>query len=356
MTVVTCSSCGSVAHDGDRFCEGCGHQLGPAVQAAVPAEPAAVAAAPSGATECGACGGAMSEDGWCLTCGAKAPDPRDHVTESPADWVAMTSDRGRRHTSNEDAGATAADPAPGTRAVLVVCDGVSTAPNSAAASLAAATSARDLLAGVRAQGLGTAQSRVAVLGGALTEAAALAQRAVAEQTPESAGHPPSCTFVAAVVDDGLLVTGSVGDSRAYWFPDGTAPELLTDDDSVAAELITQGIPREQAENAPQAHAITRWLGVDSPSHDPRPQVRELDGPGWLLVCSDGLWNYCSAAPDLAALVRRTAAECDEEPARTSAALVAWANAQGGRDNITVALARIPAATKPAHPVPAPGRI
>ena len=68
----------------------------------------------------------------------------------------------------------------------------------------------------------------------------------------------------------------------------------------------------------------------------------LTEPGWLLVCSDGLWNYCSAAQDLAALVQQTASTspADAEPLTLAGALVDWANAQGGQDNITVALARI----------------
>jgi serine/threonine protein phosphatase PrpC len=115
---------------------------------------------------------------------------------------------------------------------------------------------------------------------------------------------------------------------------------LTVDDSWAAELIATGIPREEAETGPQAHAITRWLGVDAPDHTPRTTTLEVTGPGWLLVCSDGLWNYCSEAGPLADLVRKTAAAQGGEPLATASALVDWANAQGGMDNITVALARI----------------
>jgi serine/threonine protein phosphatase PrpC len=68
----------------------------------------------------------------------------------------------------------------------------------------------------------------------------------------------------------------------------------------------------------------------------------LTEPGWLLVCSDGLWNYCSAAQDLADLVRQTSTVSVEaaEPLALAEALVSWANAQGGQDNITAALARI----------------
>ena len=67
-------------------------------------------------------------------------------------------------------------------------------------------------------------------------------------------------------------------------------------------------------------------------------------PGWLLLCSDGLWNYASEPAALAEVFRactvgvppqRGAAQPAEELAK---ALVDWAKAQGGHDNITVALA------------------
>jgi serine/threonine protein phosphatase PrpC len=157
------------------------------------------------------------------------------------------------------------------------------------------------------------------------------------------GEVPSCTFVAAVVDGDLLHTGCVGDSRAYWLPDEGEPTALTRDDSWAAEAIAGGKPRAQAEEAPQAHAITRWLGADSPDVAARATTRRIEGPGWVLVCSDGLWNYCSEAADLAALLRERTAAVGADPLVLSDALVRWANAQGGRDNITVVLARLDAA-------------
>jgi serine/threonine protein phosphatase PrpC len=132
----------------------------------------------------------------------------------------------------------------------------------------------------------------------------------------------------------------VGDSRAYWLPDEGAPRLLTTDDSFAAEQIADGVPRATAESGPQAHAITRWLGVDAPDHTPRTVSLDLDVPGWVLVCSDGLWNYCSEATDLADLVAATGRASGTEPLALAGALVDWANAQGGQDNITVALARV----------------
>jgi serine/threonine protein phosphatase PrpC len=68
----------------------------------------------------------------------------------------------------------------------------------------------------------------------------------------------------------------------------------------------------------------------------------LTEPGWLLVCSDGLWNYCSAAEDLADLLHTNSSTSPAaaEPLALAEALVSWAKAQGGQDNISAALARI----------------
>ena len=55
--------------------------------------------------------------------------------------------------------------------------------------------------------------------------------------------------------------------------------MLTVDDSFAAEQIADGVPREEAESGPQAHAITRWLGIDAPDHTPHTHSLDLDDPG-----------------------------------------------------------------------------
>ncbi|QTE31412.1 protein phosphatase 2C domain-containing protein [Pengzhenrongella sicca] len=348
---MTCAECGAAAPADARFCEACGHEFpqvaAPAAaaraesSAASSAVDAAAAAAPDGPIPCAECGGVVDPDGYCSLCGAKAPVPRDHLVEQPQPWVGAVSDRGVRHRRNEDAMATAADEAPGGRAILVVCDGVSSSENSDVASLAAARAAREVLVHSRAQGLGTDSTLLAVLSDRIEAAADAASRAVAQSTAADHGaSPPSCTFVAAVVERDRIVAGVVGDSRAYWFPDGGEPLALTVDDSWSAEQMALGVPRAEAESGPHAHAITRWLGVDAPDHTPRITTAAVTSPGWLLVCSDGLWNYCSAADDLEALLRRTAADAAGEPLATASALVDWANAQGGHDNITVALARL----------------
>ena len=165
----------------------------------------------------------------------------------------------------------------------------------------------------------------------------------AGRPPESAGaEPPSSTIVAGVVTDRRLFVGWVGDSRAYWLPDTGDAVQVSQDDSWASEAMSRGMSREEAERGANAHAITRWLGIDSPDAAPRTATADVSGPGWVLLCSDGLWNYCSSAVDLKSLVATTikALPDGQQAAPLAEALVAWANAAGGQDNVTVALARL----------------
>lgn len=363
---LVCPSCTSTVGAGERFCEACGADLGlpPAPPAQPPAPPPAVPVPTESGVggrvqACHECGGEVADDGYCTRCGAAAANPRNHFSELPAPWVAAVCDRGLRHTRNEDAVALAAGPGPGGHAVLVVCDGVSSSTDSDVASLAAVRAARDVLDASAPRATGSVAGWVAASTKALVAAADAANEAVIAHTTAGPGNPASCTFVAAVLDGTELTVGWVGDSRAYWLPDTGTSRLLTVDDSYAAEQIALGVPRAAAETGPQAHAITRWLGIDAPDHTPRTVSLDLDGPGWLMVCSDGLWNYCSEAHDMAALVAATAdrGTSPAEPLRLAGDLVDWANAQGGQDNITVALARVEARTPDptAHSIAAPAR-
>ena len=355
-TGLRCPSCGASVGAGDAFCENCRHPLHPQVEAAAPQ--LSDSAAPIEITRsvrvsaqdedtvpvtrpCLNCGGVVGADGYCEICGMKAPSERDHYTEQPAPWVAACCDRGIRHHRNEDATAIGADPEPGSRAVLVVCDGVSTSLDSDVASLAGARAARDLLMATRPAGLGTPASVTSAMAHAMKQAATTANEAVIANTAPDSENAASCTFSAAVLEGDQIYYGNVGDSRTYWIPDPDSaepPVQLSVDDSVAQARITMGVPRDEAENGPQAHAITKWLGRDSPDFTPTTGSTTVGSPGWLLVCSDGLWNYASEAPALQALIAELGG-ADPDPLPLAVSLVKWANEQGGKDNIGVALAR-----------------
>src|ERR1700734_1418062 len=89
---------------------------------------------------------------------------------------------------------------------------------------------------------------------------------------------------------------------------------------------------QMAMASPQAHVITRWLGADLP--EPEAHVEEFTptGPGVLLLCSDGLWNYRPEAAELAAMAMPAALT---RPLDAAADLAKFALDSGGLDNITV---------------------
>ncbi|WP_309647853.1 protein phosphatase 2C domain-containing protein [Nocardioides sp.] len=362
----TCPSCAAAMPAGTLFCENCGAALGApapvdpsarpvslqgaapdgpspidelapisAVTRPVPASPAAVAVPER--VPCRSCGGVVGVEGYCEQCGTKAPTERDHFREQPAAWVAGVCDRGIRHTRNEDAMALSASATAGERAVLVVLDGVSSSLDSDVASLAGARAARDHLRSPLPQGMGTPDGRLAAVTKVFADTVGVANAAVIAATAPDSPNPASATFVVAVLEHGLVSYANVGDSRAYWLPDGGPGVQLSEDDSVAQQMIAAGIPRAQAETSPQAHAITKWLGRDARDLAPRVGQLQLPGPGWLLVCSDGLWNYASEPEALQAQIRISGAT---DPASLALALTDFANAQGGIDNITVTLARV----------------
>lgn len=298
---------------------------------------------------CVECGGPVGADDYCLSCGIKAADPRDHVEQAPSPWVAGVSDKGRRRRRNEDALAVATDRHGEGHTVLVVCDGVATSTESAQASRAGAEAACAVLRAPMPGELAVERSRAVALARFLARAAEAANDAVIAQTDAEADNPASATFVAVLAADTEVVVGWLGDSRAYWVGDCGTVVQLSVDDSGANARIAAGEDPGSAQARPDAHAITRWLGADAPDIEPQVVTHRPDGPGWAIACSDGLWGYLQGADHLAALVRQVAPRPDAGAALSVArALVDFANAAGGRDNITVALARVAAPDIPSE--------
>ncbi|MGH3814053.1 MAG: PP2C family serine/threonine-protein phosphatase [Pseudonocardiaceae bacterium] len=279
-------------------------------------------------------------DRFCEGCGAPVVNQRRDRVEVDVGIAAGVSDRGRRHRRNEDAlalrdlslGAGHGSTQHST-ALAVVCDGVSSA---ARPDEAAEVAAEALAAALRADD-GVAATR---------EAIHAAGRAVAELADSDGANScwtdhaaPACTFVSAVVTGGAVTVGWVGDSRAYWIPrtqtEAAPPIKLTEDDSWLAQVLAAGtLTPDQAATDRRAHAITAWLGGDATQLDPHVVTLELKGPGVVVVCTDGLWNYLNDADELAAALPAEALEAPLDAARQ---LVEIALNFGGRDNITVAV-------------------
>lgn len=258
--------------------------------------------------------------------------------------VAGVSDRGLRHSRNEDAMHFAvADTEAGPVAVAIVCDGVSSAPRPDEASWTAVNAGITLLAEGAERGEdpeAISLAAVKAAGRALTELAG----------PEGA---PASTYVSAVVGPQQITVCWLGDSRAYWLaanapvPAGPHDTIditggskrVTRDDSLAEEIVAAGLATmDEAMASPQAHVITRWLGADLP--EPQAHIEQFtpSGPGVLLMCSDGLWNYRPEAAELAAMAMPAALT---RPLDAAADLAKFALDSGGLDNITVVIIPFP---------------
>lgn len=139
------------------------------------------------------------------------------------------------------------------------------------------------------------------------------------------------TVVLALCQGEQVHLAHVGDSRAYLFHHGRLCQV-TEDHTVVAQWVKAGqLTPRQARTHPLRHQITRWLGG-------RAVMAEQQCVPWqpgdvLLLCSDGLTTMV-AERHIAALLRRGGPDVHA----TCEALVAHANARGGKDNISVILA------------------
>ena len=137
------------------------------------------------------------------------------------------------------------------------------------------------------------------------------------------------TMTAALVEDGTVRIGHVGDSRAYRVRDGRL-EQLTEDHSLVAELVRSGrLSPEEADVHPQRSVITRVLGAD-PSVDVDTFSVETRPGDVFVLCSDGLTSMVDDQTILRIVEQNRSSL--EQIAR---ALVDAANRGGGEDNITV---------------------
>ena len=150
--------------------------------------------------------------------------------------------------------------------------------------------------------------------------------------PQYAGM--GTTLVLAVFRGRHLMLGHVGDSRAYRLRHGRLQQI-TRDHSLLQEQIDAGlISAEQAAFSTNKNLVTRAVGVEDTVLLETHQHEVQPGDVYLL-CSDGLSDMLDDATMTDVML---ASASLPEMAR---ALVDGANEAGGRDNISLVLARLP---------------
>jgi serine/threonine protein phosphatase PrpC len=145
------------------------------------------------------------------------------------------------------------------------------------------------------------------------------------ELPEASGM--GTTLTMAVVTQSDITVAHVGDSRLYIVRDENIRQI-TEDHSYIEELIKKGtITRDEAENHPQKHIITRAIG-SSLEIDIDITNMTIDSGDIFVLCTDGLTNMVSSEQIL-----KTVKE--NEPEEACEQLVEAAKRNGGDDNITV---------------------
>jgi protein phosphatase len=164
----------------------------------------------------------------------------------------------------------------------------------------------------------------------VTELIQEANRRVYQRSSEdAAASGMGTTLTVALVEDGTVAFGHVGDSRAYLIRDGKL-EQLTEDHSLVAELVRSGkLSPEEAETHPQRSVITRALGTD-PDVDVDTFSIQTQPGDLFMLCSDGLTSMVEDE-----VILRTVEKHRDDLQAAAKALIRAANKGGGEDNITV---------------------
>jgi len=143
----------------------------------------------------------------------------------------------------------------------------------------------------------------------------------------------ACVLTLALVEDGHVTIGHVGDSRLYLIWRGAIRKLTADHSPVGEEEDAGAIGEEQAMLHPRRNEVFREVGSRRRSPDEADFIDirrcRFHADAALLLCSDGLTDLLTAA-GVREIVERYAAE----PARVAAELVEAANQAGGTDNVT----------------------
>jgi PPM family protein phosphatase len=152
--------------------------------------------------------------------------------------------------------------------------------------------------------------------------------------PEFRGMGTTVTLAYCLGHD--LFVAHVGDSRCYLFREG-ALHQVTQDHTLAAELARRGhLSAEEAAGHRLRHVITNVVGGNEPGVQVELHKVELHAGDCVLLCSDGLSGELTDGQ----IAEILAAEPD--PKAACGRLVAQAEEHGGRDNITVVVARFAA--------------
>jgi serine/threonine protein phosphatase PrpC len=143
----------------------------------------------------------------------------------------------------------------------------------------------------------------------------------------------ACVLTVAIVKNGTVTFGHVGDTRLYKLRGDQIEKLTRDHSPVGEREDANEISERQAMLHPRRNEVYRDVG--SEFHDRRDRdfidVGEVtfEPDSALLLCSDGLTDLVDSVS-----IAKTVSQCAGDPGRVVRELIASANAAGGKDNVT----------------------
>lgn len=155
---------------------------------------------------------------------------------------------------------------------------------------------------------------------------------VSQDQPQCAGM--GTTLVVGLFTNNKLLAGHIGDSRMYRLRNDEFTQI-TEDHSLLQEQIKSGlITPEQAKVSHNKNLVTRAVGIDSEVvlelHEHEVEVGDI-----YLLCSDGLSDLVEDED-----IHLTLSTLSANLELAANQLIQMANDNGGKDNISVILARV----------------
>ena len=157
-----------------------------------------------------------------------------------------------------------------------------------------------------------------------------------------AAHDPAdrgmgCVLTLAVIENGMVTVGHVGDSRLYRLGADGIVKVTRDHSPVGMREDEGELSETDAMRHPRRNEVYRSVGAEehTPLDEEFVEVSRFpfDPEGAILVCSDGLTDLVSSET-----IARIVSESAGDEQRAVDRLIDAANAAGGKDNVTVAIA------------------
>ena len=172
----------------------------------------------------------------------------------------------------------------------------------------------------------------------MREAIAIANNEIfrrAERAAELAGM--TCVVTLAIVTDGRVTIGHVGDSRLYKLRPARLRKLTHDHSPVGEREDAREISEIEAMHHPRRNEVFRDVGSALRDKDEDDFVEVIEEPlepdCAILLCTDGLTDMVPSTT-----IESPSARTPGIRSAVVDALVAAANEAGGRDNVTVVYA------------------